>query len=112
MPLARILTKLTEESQPLQEELRARGFEVETASPDQLQAEPADLEITLEEMTPAQALAQADAISDAENLLVYITPGSISENSRAITVVPIVEAPELLPSVVEDHAAQDSEGEE
>src|SRR5437763_11837070 len=64
MPLARVVTNSIEESQPLQAELRARGFEVETASPDQSFAEPADLEITLEEMTPAQALARADEIAD------------------------------------------------
>jgi hypothetical protein len=95
MPLARIVTKWTEESQPLQAELRARGFEVETASADQSFAEPADLEITLEEMTPAQALARADEIADALDIPVFISPGSISEGSRPIAVIPIVPEAEV-----------------
>jgi hypothetical protein len=95
MPLARIVTNWTEESQPLQAELRARGFEVETASPDQSFAEPADLEITLEEMTPTQALARADEIADALDIPVFITPGSISEGLRPITVIPIVPEPQV-----------------
>lgn len=90
MPLARIITTITEESLPLQEQLRARGFEVETASPGHLFAHAADLEISLEEMTPAQALACADEIAHADDLPVYIAPGSISETSRPMIVVPIM----------------------
>ncbi|HZQ70422.1 MAG TPA: hypothetical protein VFA68_17980 [Terriglobales bacterium] len=94
MPLARIVTKLTGEAEPLQEELRARGFDVETASPDQTFAEPADLEISLEEMSPTQALARADELAHANDLPVFITPGSISEGSRPIAVIPILPEPE------------------
>lgn len=113
MPLARIITTFTEESLPLQEQLRARGFEVETASPAQSFSQPADLEISLEEMTPAQALARADEIARPDDLPVYISPGSISETSRPMVVVPVM--PEAdpglasLPPVAQEAVAEDPE---
>jgi len=111
MPLARIITTITEESLPLQEQLRARGFEVETASPGHSFAHAADLEISLEEMTPAQALARADEIAHADDLPVYISPGSISETSRPMVVVPIMPQAEAAsqPPVLPEATQEDLE---
>ena len=56
MPLARIVTWLAEDTDALAKDLRARGFEVVTKSPDEISSEPADLEITVEECASEEAL--------------------------------------------------------
>ncbi len=93
MPLARIITRSTEESQEVAAQLRARGFEVEMALPGNVPIRPADLELRVQECAPEEALRRADALSGSEDLCVYIAPGAIA-GLRPIAVIPFL--PELL----------------
>ena len=93
MPLARIITRSTEESQEVAAQLRARGFEVEMALPGNVPARPADLELRVEECAPEEALRRAGALSGSEDLCVFIAPGAIA-GLRPIAVIPFL--PELL----------------
>lgn len=93
MPLARIITTFTEESQEVAAQLRARGFEVEMAIPGNVPSWPADLELRVEECAPEEALRRAGALSGSEDLCVFIAPGAIA-GLRPIAVIPFL--PELL----------------
>jgi hypothetical protein len=98
MPLARIVTRLAEDVDALERDLRARGFEVVTKSPDEISSEPADLEITVEECASEQALISASGIARALDKCVFIAPGAITENPRplAVTTPPLsVSEPKL-----------------
>jgi hypothetical protein len=94
MALARIITRFAEDSQPLAEDLRARGFEVQTWSPEQTPSEPADLEITLEECAPAEALKRARGAADPD-VHVFIAPGAMTENGQPRRVVPLIPKPDV-----------------
>ena len=95
MPLARIVTWLAEDTDALAKDLRARGFEVVTKSPDEISSEPADLEITVEECAPEEALTSASGIAREQNKCVFIAPGAITDNLRPVSVVPLIREPEL-----------------
>lgn len=94
MPLARIITRLAEDIDSLAQDLRARGFEVVTKSPDEISSEPADLEITVEECASEEALTSASGIARAQDKCVFIAPGAITENLRPVTVMPRLRQPE------------------
>ena len=87
MPLARIITRLAEDAYVLADDLRARGFEVQTRSPQEMFSEPADLEITLEECATQDALERATHSPATQDVCVFIAPGAISENLRPIQTV-------------------------
>jgi hypothetical protein len=87
MPLARIITRLAEDAYVLADDLRARGFQVQTRSPQQMFSEPADLEITLEECATEDALERATHSPATQDVCVFIAPGAISENLRPIQTV-------------------------
>jgi hypothetical protein len=89
MPLARITTRLAQDSQALANDLRARGFEVQTKSPDEAPSETADLEIALEECASEEALGNATNDPDARDFWVFIAPGAITENLRPIETIPL-----------------------
>jgi hypothetical protein len=86
MPLARIVARLAEHAHILAEELRARGFEVQTCSPEEQSSEPADLEISLEDCAIEDALADAAHTPLTQDAWVFIAPGAVTENSRPIRV--------------------------
>lgn len=88
MPLARIVTWLAEDTDALAKDLRARGFEVVTKSPDEISSEPADLEITVEECASEDALTTASGIALTQDKCVFIAPGAIVENLRPVPVMP------------------------
>ena len=92
MALARIITRFAEDSQPLAEDLRVRGFEVQTRSPEEAPSEPADLEITLEECAPEEALKRATRTSD-KGVCVFIAPGALTESLRMAPVIPFTPEP-------------------
>ena len=95
MPLARIVTWLAEDTDALAKDLRARGFEVVTKSPDEISSEPADLEITVEECASEDALTSASGIALTQDKCVFIAPGAIVENLRPVPVI-------ALPAVVRE----------
>src|SRR5439155_21107140 len=95
MPLARIVTWLAEGTEALAKDLRARGFEVVTKSPDEISSEPADLEITVEECASEDALTSASGIALTQDKCVFIAPGAIVENLRPVPVI-------ALPAVVRE----------
>jgi hypothetical protein len=82
MPLARIITPCVEDSYELAAQLRERGYEVETVLPGaEPSTQPADLEVTLEECTPEEALVRADLLPGSEERCVFIAPGAIARSS-------------------------------
>src|SRR5437868_4927673 len=87
MPLVRIITRSVGESEPLAQELRARGYTVEIVSPEQISETPADLEIKLQECSPEEALIKASQVPDSSDLSVFIAPGALAGQA------PIVEIP-------------------
>jgi hypothetical protein len=88
MPLARIITRSVGESEELARELRARGYTVETVSPEQISEIPADLEIKLQECSPEEALTKAGLVPD-NDLCVFIAPGALA-GSRPIAAIPLI----------------------
>src|SRR5256884_1259515 len=95
MPLARIVTWLAEDTDALAKDLRARGFEVVTKSPDEISSELADLEIMVEECAPEEALTSASGIAREQNECVFSAPGAINGKLRPVSVVPLIREPEL-----------------
>jgi hypothetical protein len=95
MPRARLITRSTEASQEVLQLLRARGFEVEIVSPDDQSAQPADLEIKIEEYTVEEALDRAEQMPHAADLCAFVAPGTLSAGERVIAIP-------LLPDTAED----------
>lgn len=87
MPLARITTPLPEYYERLAQDLRARGFDVETASPGQFFSAAADLEITVKQCRPEDAAKLAADASGTKDMCVLITPGAKSAGIRTIEMI-------------------------
>ena len=90
MPLARIITKVAEDSLELTMQLRARGFKVETVAPGEVSATPADLEVHLDECDSDRALSAAANAQSDEDLYVFVAPGALDEQTRPMCVIPLV----------------------
>lgn len=90
MPLARIITESVDDSLELTMQLRARGFLVETVSPDQIPDAPADLEVRLEECSPEDVLSKAAQVTESEDLWVFVAPGALDERARSIRSIPLL----------------------
>lgn len=71
-------------------QLRARGFLVETVSPDQIPDAPADLEVRLEECSPEDVLSKAAQVTESEDLWVFVAPGALDERARPIRTIPLL----------------------
>jgi len=94
MALARIITRLSSGYYAIERDLRARGFRVETRRPDEVNLEPADLEITIEECAPEHALTRAmDGGGDAS---VFVAPEALT-GGRPVAAIPFV--PSLQPAI-------------
>src|SRR5204863_2398977 len=87
MALARIITRFPEQSHDLAENLRSRGFEVQTESPGKTSPQPADLEITIEECDAEEALQRATSVQDA---CAFVMPGAITGGVQPITAIPFI----------------------
>jgi len=107
MPLARIITDSVDDSLELTMQLRARGFLVETVSPDQIPSTPADLEVRLEECSPEDVLSKAAEVTENEDLWVFVAPGALDERARPIRTIPLmphvfdVPIPRMIPAKFE-----------
>ena len=87
MALVRIITRFPEEAHELVENLRSRGFEVQTESPGKISPQPADLEITIEECDAEEALQRATSVQDA---CAFVMPGAITGGVQPITAIPFI----------------------
>ena len=87
MALVRIITRFPEQSHDLAENLRSRGFEVQTESPGKISPQPADLEITIEECDAEEALQRATSVQDA---CAFVMPGAITGGVQPITAIPFI----------------------
>jgi hypothetical protein len=87
MARARIITRFPEQSHDLAENLRLRGFEVQTESPGKTSPQPADLEITIEECDAEEALQCATSVKDA---CAFVMPGAITGGVQPITAIPFI----------------------
>jgi hypothetical protein len=85
--LARIITRFPKSSQSLAAELKARGFEVQTGSPDAITREFADLEFTIEECSAEEALRRATQPGEA-GTAVFIAPEAITPEMVPMAVLP------------------------
>jgi hypothetical protein len=95
MGLARIITRLSSGYDEIERDLRARGFQVERSSPDEAAAQPADLEITIEECTAEQALIRAmDGGGDAS---VFVAPGALPGAAQPLAAIPFI--PSIQPAI-------------
>src|SRR5207237_8029883 len=84
MARARIITRFPEQSHDLAENLRSRGFEVQTESPRKISPQPADLEITIEECDAEEALQRAKSVQDE---CAFVMPGEINGGEGVITAI-------------------------
>src|SRR5207245_10074763 len=87
MALGRTSTRFPEQSHDLAENLRSRGFEVQTESPGKISPQPADLEITIEECDAEEALQRATSVQDA---CAFVMPGAITGGVQPITAIPFI----------------------
>jgi hypothetical protein len=87
MPLARITTPLPEYYERLAQDLRARGFEVETAASGQFFSAAADLEITVRQCRPDDAAKMAADASERADMCVLVTPGARDGGIRSIEMI-------------------------
>lgn len=92
MALARIITRFAPASRPLAEKLRARGFEVQTRSPEEAPSEPADLEITLDECATEEALKRAMRTPD-NGVCVFIASGTLTDSLGTVPAIPFAAEP-------------------
>jgi hypothetical protein len=83
--LVRIITRFPDESRQLAESLRSRGFEVQTEG--KTSAQPADVDITIEECDAEEALQKASAANDAS---AFVIPGTITGTALPITTIPFI----------------------
>jgi hypothetical protein len=81
MPLARIITDVSEASLELAMTLRSRGYEVETVTTTDIPDHPADLEVRLEECD-TQDLESRTANLGAGAKSVFVAPGALDESGR------------------------------
>src|SRR5205823_13225448 len=87
MALARSIARSPEEAHETVESLQSRGFEVQTESPGKTAAQPADLEITIEECDAEEALQRATSVQDA---CAFVMPGAITAGVQPITAIPVI----------------------
>jgi len=87
MPLARITTPLPEYYERLAQDLRARGFDVETAASGQFFSAAADLEITVRQCRPDDAAKMAGDASGRADMCVLVTPGAGDGGIRSIEMI-------------------------
>lgn len=95
MALARIITRHPQEAGLVEEQLRARGYTVETVSSDQTPANAADVEIFLETCAVENALQRAAELASAADAEVFLTPGIFeSAQQQSAAAGPEVVLPE------------------
>jgi len=87
MPLARITTPLPEYCERLAQDLRARGFDVETAASGQFFSATADLEITVRQCRPEDAAKMAADASGRSDMCVLVTPGARDGGIHSIEMI-------------------------
>src|SRR5258706_3172468 len=75
MPVARIITRVPEESTHLVARLRARGYTVELVDPGDFRVTPADFEINLDRMKTPDALAEAARFGREHDAEVFVAVG-------------------------------------
>jgi hypothetical protein len=75
MPVARIITRVPEESTQLVARLRARGYTVELVDPGDFRVTPADFEINLDRMKTPDALAAAARFGREHDAEVFVAAG-------------------------------------
>src|SRR5258708_4896831 len=97
MPLARIVARSTEESQEIASQLRARGFEIQSAQPGVMSSDAVDLEVRVEECAPEEALLRAGELSEFDDRCVFIATGAIA-GVLPIAAIPFLHEPTRLKS--------------
>src|SRR3954464_12582693 len=75
MPVARIITRVPEESTDLVARLRARGYTVEMVDPGDFRVTPADLEIELDRLKTEEALAAAARFGRKHEAEIFVAAG-------------------------------------
>ena len=91
MPVARIYTRVPEETTELGERLRARGYTVEIVDPAAFHVTPADLEIRLDRLKTDEAFAAAARFGREHDAEIFVAAGVVVDDAalnaaRGITV--------------------------
>src|SRR5438067_13306697 len=108
MPIARILTRFSEDAAALSGQLQSLGYTVEIAAPDEPHNTPADLEINLERCPAGAAFSRAEQLAQSAGADVFVAPGIFiagqgrgrsEENQQPpLAKPPAVDAPQPAPS--------------
>jgi hypothetical protein len=86
MPLARIITRFPEHTSTLSQQLQLEGYSVEIASPGEIHAQPADLEIDFALCNPAEALQRASHRANELGADVVVASGVLELAMQAAEV--------------------------
>lgn len=92
MPLARIITRFPEHTSTLSQQLQLEGYSVEIASPGEIHAQPADLEIDFSLCNPAEALQRASRRAAELGADVVVASGVLELVTQAAEI-PEIHAP-------------------
>lgn len=84
MPLAHIISPLSESSIVLAQDLRSRGYDVHALAPDEDSVGSADLEITLTECSMDRALRLAATFPGQTDMSVFVAPRALNGGVRSI----------------------------
>lgn len=87
MLLARIISPVPEYSRSLAQDLRSRGYNVETVSPGEARTGAADLEITVEQCRPEDAGKLVAQVANSKDMCVFMAPQAASGKVRSVEVV-------------------------
>jgi hypothetical protein len=87
MPLARITTPLPEYYERLAQDLRARGFDVETATHGQFHSTGADLEITVKQCGMEDVSRLMANASSSKDMCVLVTPSGREGGIRSVELI-------------------------
>ena len=111
MPTVRIIGSVPEGIPDLPQQLRARGFDVETAS-DSANCDPGTFEITLEECSTEEALTRALALAQGEDITILVSPeaivpaAAVVERSEEQVPTSLPDVPESVPEAVSSAATE------
>jgi hypothetical protein len=110
MPIVRIVGPVPEGIRDLPQQLRARGFDVETVS-DSANCGPGTFEITLEEWSTEETLSRALALAEGDDIAILVSPGAIVPATAVVAsledqIPTAADAPGSVPDVVSPAASE------
>src|SRR5438105_14622265 len=84
MPLVRVIAASAKTAEPVAQWLAQHGYQVETAYPEEPRNPNCDFEISVEQLSPAEALLHAQQLADALACDVLVAPGALQSLEPAV----------------------------